>query len=379
MKVLVLGCGMMGLAIAKDMAESSDVSDVIVADHDNKKADQVVALLKNDKISGNRIDVKDGRATTRLMKTVDVAVCALPEELGAFASRAAIGAGAHLVDLMCDERQFEFDESAREAGITILVDCGVAPGITNILACRGANMMDEVDDICIVCGGIPQKPIPPFGYTIVWSTEELVNMYCEKARVVRDSNIIEVDAMSGLEQIEFPEIGVLETFYTDGLSTLLKTLKGRVKNMSEKTARWPGHAEKILAMRDAGFFEKEPVEIRGMSVVPREVAVSVLDKTLRGGDEKDLTVLRVDISGKKGGNDVEHSFSMIDYFDERQGISSMARTTGYTGAIVARMIARGEIEEKGVVPPEKGIVKVYDRFTSQLEERGIRIRGTSRI
>jgi len=379
LKVLVLGCGMMGSVIAMDMAERDGVSDVVVADFDKKKPERLVARLKSEKISGHRIDVKDEQATRKLMKGVDIAVCALPVNLSVFVSKAAVGAGVHLVDLMSGDRPLELDTPARKAGITILVDCGVAPGITNILAGRGANLMDEVDNISIVCGGIPQKPIPPLGYKIVWSTEELINMYCGKVKIVRDGKISEVDAMSGLEQIEFSEIGMLEAFYTDGLSTLLHTMKGRVKNMGEKTARWPGHAQKILAMRDTGFFDTEPVEIHGANVIPREVAVSVLEKTLRLGEEKDLTALRVDVSGRKDGKEVELSFSMMDFFDETHGVTSMARTTGYTAAIVARMVARGEIKERGVIPPEIGVVKVYKKFTSELQERGIRIQENSRI
>jgi lysine 6-dehydrogenase len=377
MKVLVLGCGMMGAAIALDMVKSDEVSKVVVADYDNTKSKIVVAQLKSDKVSSRLTDVRDIQATKNLMKGFDVAVCALPEGLNVFANRAAIGAGVHLVDLAYGQELAKLDGAAKRAGITILVDCGVAPGITNILAAYGASLMDEVDDIQIVCGGLPQKPLPPLGYRIVWSTWGLVNMYCGKARIVRDGKVVEVDAMADLETIKFPGFGRLEAFTTDGLSTLLVTMKGRVKNMVEKTARYPGHAEKILAMRDSGLFSTEPVEVGGMRVVPRKVAVAVLDKALRIGDEKDVTVLRVDVVGKKNAKGVRKSFVMVDRFDEEQGVTSMARTTGYTAAIVARMVARGEIDERGVVPPETAVVKVFKRFRSELEDRGIVVKETS--
>jgi len=377
MKVLVLGSGMMGAAIALDMVKSDEVSKVVVADYNITKSKNVVAQLKSDKVSSRWTDVRDIQATKKLMKGFDVAVCALPEGLDVFASRAAIGAGVHLVDLAYGQELAKLDAAAKRAGVTILVDCGVAPGMTNILAAYGASMMDEVDDIRIVCGGLPQKPVPPLGYRIVWSTSGLVNMYCGKARIVRDGKIVKVDAMSDLETIQFPGFGKLEAFTTDGLSTLLATMKGRVRNMVEKTARYPGHAEKILAMRDSGLFSTEPVEVGGLKVVPRKVAVAVLDKALRIGDERDVTVLRVDVVGKKDGKGVKRSFVMVDRFDEDQGVTSMARTTGYTAAIVARMVARGEIEERGVIPPETAVVKVFERFRSELEDRGIRIRETS--
>jgi len=379
LRVLVLGCGQMGYAIAMDMVQSDEVSEIVAADFDKKKVEQLVAKLKSDKVSGLRADVKDLQATKKLMGRCDIGVSALPEGLNTFACRAAIGAGVHLVDLSYGEQLSELDAQAKRAGVTIMVDCGVAPGMTNILAGYGASLMDEVDDIRIVCGGIPQRPAPPLGYRIVWSAQGLVNMYCGKSKIVRDRRVVEVETLSGLEEVEFPGIGRLEAFYTDGLSTLLSTMKGKVRNMHEKTARYPGHAEKILAMRDAGFFATEPVEVEGVKVVPRDVAVSVLDRALRLGDEKDVTVLRVDVSGKKDGRDVEHSFVMVDYFDEERWMTSMARTTGYTAAIVARMIARGEIQERGVVPPETAVVKMFKRFVSELQDRGIKIEETSRV
>jgi len=379
MKVLILGSGMMGAAIAQDMADSDDVSEVVLADFDKKRADGVVTHLGSNKVSGKRLDVKDAQITKKLMKGFDVAVCALPEGLNTYASKAAIGAKVHVVDLAYGHRQLKFDGPAKKAGIVIVPDCGVAPGMTNILAAHGASLMDDVDDIRIVCGGLPQKPLPPLGYRITWSTWGLINMYCGKARIVRDGKIVEVDAMSDLERIEFPGIGELEAFTTDGLSTLLLTMKGKVRNMVEKTARYPGHAEKIMAMRDLGLFDTNPVDVGGVNVVPRNMAVSVLDKTLRRGDERDVIVLRVDVAGKKDGKDVNRSFVMVDRFDEERGVTSMARTTGYTAAIVARMVARGEIREKGVVPPETAVVKVFERFVSELEDRGVRIQETSRI
>jgi len=379
MRTLVLGSGMMGAAIAQDMADSDEVSEVVLADFDKKRADGVITRLRSGKVSARRLDVKDVQATKKLMKGFDVAVCALPEGLDTYASKAAIGAKVHVVDLAYGHRQLEFDGPAKKAGIAIVLDCGVAPGITNILATHGAGQIDEVDDIRIVCGGLPQKPLPPLGYRITWSTWGLINMYCGKAKIVRNGKIVEVDAMSDLERIEFPGMGELEAFTTDGLSTLTVTMKGKVRNMVEKTARYPGHAEKILAMRDMGLFDTDPVDVGGVKVVPRDVAVSVLDKTLRRGDDKDVTVLRVDVAGKKDGKDVERSFVMVDRFDEERGVTSMARATGYTAAIVARMVARGEIAEIGVVPPETAVVKVFKRFLSELKNRGIRIQETSRI
>jgi len=378
-RILVLGCGKMGSAIAMDMAHSDEVSRVVVGDFYENKAEQLAAKLKSDKVLGQRVDVMDRRATVNLMKNFDIVVSALPYEISVLASKAVVEAGVHLVDLSYDERQWELDTAAKEAGVTLVPDCGVAPGLANILAGYGVSLMDEAEEIHILCGGIPQKPVPPLGYRIVFSTQGLVDMYCEKARIVKNGKIIEVDTLSGLEKVEFPGIGELEAFYTDGLSTLLRTMKGRVKNMDEKTARWPGHAEKIEAFRDTGFFSAEPIQVDGVKTIPRKVAASILDKALKLGEEEDITVLRVDVAGKKDGNKVQHSFVMVDFFDKQQGVTSMARTTGYTAAIVGRMVARGDIQDRGVVSPEIAVAGKLKRFTSELAHRGVRIHEISTV
>ena len=379
MKVLVLGCGRMGSAIAMDMAYSDEVSRVVVGDFYENKAEQLAAKLKSDKVLGQHVDVMDRRATVKLMKNFDIVMSALPYELSILASKTVVEAGVHLVDLSYDERQWELDTAAKEAGVTLVPDCGVAPGLANILAGYGVSLMDEAREIHILVGGIPQKPVPPLGYRIVFSTQGFVDMYCEKARIVRNGEIVEVDTLSGLENVEFPGVGELEAFYTDGLSTLLRTMKGKVKNMDEKTARWPGHAEKIEAFRNTGFFHNEPIEVDGVKIAPRKVAVSILDKALKLGGEEDVTVLKVDITGKKDGNNVELSFVMVDFFDKQRRMTSMARTTGYTAAIVGRMVARGDIRERGVVPPEIAVAGKFKRFTSELVDRGIRIQEVSRV
>ena len=379
MRVLVLGCGMMGSAIAMDMAQSDEVSKVVVGDFDEKKTVQLAARLGSDKVLGQRVDVKDQQATVKLVKNFDVVMSALPYGINVLASKAAVEGGVHLVNLTLEEEQWELDTPAKEAGVTLVPDCGVAPGLASILAGYGVSLMDETEEIHIICGGIPQKPVPPLGYRIVFETQGLVDMYCEKSRIVRNGEIIQVDTLSGLEKVQFPEVGELEAFYTDGLSTLLRTMKGKVKNMDEKTARWPGHAEKIRALRNTGFFNAEPIDVDGEKIIPRKVAASILDKVLALGKEEDVTVLKVDVTGKKDGGSVEYSYFMVDFFDKQLGVTSMARTTGYTAAIVGRMVARGDIPDRGVVPPEIAVAGKLKRFTSELAQRGIRIQEISKV
>jgi len=378
-RVLVLGCGKMGSAIAMDMAQSDEVSDVVLGDYNQKKTEQLATKLHSEKVSGQRVNVTDRQATKEMMKNFDIAISALPYQISVQASKAAIEAGVHLVDLSLEEQHWELHTPAKKAGVTLVPDCGVAPGLANILAGYGVSLMDEAEEIHIVCGGIPQNPALPLGYRIVFSTQGLVDMYCEKSRIVKNGKMVEVDTLSGLEKVEFPKVGELEVFYTDGLSTLLHTMKGKVRNMDEKTARWPGHAEKIEAFRDTGFFNTEPIEVDGVKIAPRKVAISILDKALRLDGEEDVTVLRVDVKGKKDGNNVEHAFVMVDFFDKQRKVTSMARTTGYTAAVVGRMIARGDIQERGVVPPEIALAGKFKRFASELAERGIRIQEISTV
>ena len=379
MRVLVLGCGKMGSAIAMDMAQNDEVSKVIVGDFDEKKTEQLAVKLDSDKVLGQRVDVMDKQATVKLVKNFDVVMSALPYGLNVLASKAAVEGGVHLVNLTLEEQQWELDTPAKEAGVTLVPDCGVAPGLANILAGYGVSLMDEAEEIHIICGGIPHKPVPPLGYRIVFETQGLVDMYCEKSRIMRNGKIIQVDTLSGLEKVQFPGVGELEAFYTDGLSTLLRTMKGKVKNMDEKTARWPGHAEKIRALRNTGFFSAEPIDVDGTKIIPRKVAVSILDKVLALGKEEDVTVLKVDVAGKKDGNSVEYSYFTVDFYDKQLEVTSMARTTGYTAAIVGRMVARGDIQDRGVVPPEIALAGKLKKFTAELAHKGIRIQEISKV
>lgn len=207
MRVLVLGCGKMGSAIAMDMAQNDEVSKVVVGDFDEKKTEQLAAKLDSDKVLGQRVDVMDQQATVKLVKNFDVVMSALPYGINVLASKAAVEGGVHLVNLTLEEQQWELDTPAKEAGVTLVPDCGVAPGLASILAGYGVSLMDEAEEIHIICGGIPQKPVPPLGYRIVFETQGLVDMYCEKSRIVRNGKIIQVDTLSGLEKVQFPGVG----------------------------------------------------------------------------------------------------------------------------------------------------------------------------
>jgi lysine 6-dehydrogenase len=366
LKALILGgAGIQGSAVAYDMVKKG-VSEVVIASRGKDALDATASWIKSEKLKTMRIDVSD---KDRLVEVIedggfDFVVSAVPWRVSIPPLEASLEAGVDFLDfglyqnLAFDEKIAEFDEKAKDAGVTVVPSCGVAPGLTNMLAGCGASRLDEAERAVIMVGGIPENPQPPLGYKTVWSLEGVWTEYIGKCRIIRDSGMTEVDAASDLEYIDFPEVGRLQAFYTDGIGTLLHSyrepyMKG-VSEVYEKTLRWPGHIEKIYALRECSLLDTEPIEVKGVEVSPREFLTTLLNPMLKlGEDERDMTVLRVEVSGRKGGRAAKHSFHMVDYRDMEAGVLSMARTTGYTGSIVAQMVHGGKVKEKGIVFPEK--------------------------
>jgi saccharopine dehydrogenase-like NADP-dependent oxidoreductase len=376
LRVAVFGCGLMGSTIARDLARSKHVDQVTVYDVDR---DRLRALAERDhqpKLSTKIHDVRKKNETTKLLKRFDVGVGALPHGLSEYAISAAITAGVDFVDLIFGWRfgQREIHSAAKSKGTTIIPACGLAPGLTNILAMAAAERMDRVDEVHIKVGGIPERPKPPLNYRIVFSFEAVLEEYLRKARIIRNGKITDVPALSGLETIAFQApIGKCECFYTDGLSTLVQTLR-KVRVMDEKTIRWPGHAEQIRTLIDCGLLETKPILFHGQPIVPRKFVSTLLSNKLMLGKEKDLTLLRVDVSGKNDGKLVHHRYEMIDHYDTRQGITSMARTTAFPCSIAAQLLGSGEITRKGLVPPELAFKQdLRQEFLDYLTDRGMKI------
>lgn len=372
MKVLVLGAGRMGRAITFDLARSKEVEEVILADIDIEKA-------KNAKISQKvrfeHIDVTD-RGIVELMKKCDSVISAVTYQHNFMLARAAIDARVNLCDLGGNidivEKELELNEKAKKAGITIIPDCGLAPGITNILAFHGAKKFDEINEIHLRVGGIPQNPEPPLGYKILFSVQGLINEYTGKARVIRNGKIMEVDPLTEIEEIEIQPFGKLEAFQTSGgTSTLCNTFKGKVKELDYKTIRYPGHCEKFGVMMDLGLASQEAIEVDGQMVKPRDILAALMNTKLADKDAKDVVILRVSISGKKEGKKKKIVYNLIDYFDENNNISAMMRTTAYPASIIAQMLANGRIKERGALPPE--LCVPADLFLAELKKRGINV------
>lgn len=375
MRVLVVGCGRMGSAAAEDFARSLSNVDVVVADVDSSIAKQTAERIGRANVSWMRLDAGKASELVKALKDFDLALGFLPPALGFRLMEACIQAGKSLVDVSyMSENPLTLHDEALKAGITIIPHCGLAPGISNILVGRAVADFNVVERVHIFVGGLPDKPIPPVGYAITWSPESLIEEYTSKARIIEDGRIVEVEALSGLETVEFPGIGVLEAFYTDGLRTLLYTVEG-VREMWEKTLRYPGHAEKMMLLRDLGFFSGEEIAVDGFRLQPRKFTAKILERRLYNPMVKDFVALKVEVCGYREGFKTRRIYTLVDFYDEKSGVTAMARTTGYTASIVAKLVLEGVIRLKGVVPPERlGMEEdVFRQIMAELSARGIRI------
>ena len=372
MKVLVIGCGNIGRVAAKDLAKSMRSTEIVVADNDENRAKIAAEKIGTDNTSWIRLDATNQKELAKTLKDFDLIMGFLPGKLGYGLIKACIEAKKSLVDVSyMDEDPLDLNKEATKAGITIVPDCGLAPGISNVLVGHAVEELDEVKAVRIMVGGLPTKPTPPLDYIITWSPESLIDEYTRKARIVEKGRKTEVDALTGLEKIEFPKLGKLEAFYTDGLRTLIQTVDA--EEMWEKTLRFPGHAEKIKLLISLGFFDEENVKINELAISPRKLAAKLLEQKLRKPSIRDLVALRVEVDGQINDEHVNYVHHLLDYYDEKQDVTAMARTTAYPASITAQLILRGYVKEKGILPPERiGMNnKLFRSFVAELEKRNI--------
>jgi lysine 6-dehydrogenase len=371
MKMLVLGAGRMGLGAAWDFAEQGDVEEVTVADIDVTKAREVAQRV-GPKARPVHLDVSDRAGVVGLMRGHGAALSCVVYRLNEHLASCAIEAGTNFCDLGGNNdvvaAELAMDAEARAAGINVIPDCGLAPGMVAVLVAHGARRFETLDEIHIRVGGLPQNPRPPLDYQMVFSVEGLINEYVERARVIRDGKIVEIDSMTELESLEFPPpFGTMEAFQTSGgTSTLPETFLGRVRELDYKTIRYPGHCEKFRTMIDLGLCSSEPVETGGVRIAPRRLFGELLVRTLPH-DEPDVVLVRVSFAG--GGKRLR--YDIIDRYDPETGLSAMMRTTAFPAAIVALMMARGEIETKGALPQERCVPP--ERFMKELAARKIEV------
>ncbi len=374
MKILVLGYGYIGAVVAADISENLPSAQVVVAGRRRSKAEEVAAAVDNDNVTGLQLDARHSHELVHTMKAFDVVVGALPGNIGFQSIEAAIAAEVNMVDVsFMPEDPFTLNEAAIKAGVTVVPDCGVAPGLSNLLVGHAVSELNQVESVHIMVGGLPVKPVPPLNYTVTWSVESLIDEYTRKASIVKNGKTVEVEALTGLERIDFPGLGELEAFYTDGLRTLLHSVKA--PTMWEKTLRYPGHAEKIRFLKALGYLEEMPVEVGELQVRPRKLTAKLLEYKLAKPDVPDLVALKVEVAGKTSGLKRKHVYHLLDYYDRDKGVTAMARTTGYPTSILAQLVAQEADMAKGVVPLEKvGVDKeMFNRIMVELEKRQIKI------
>ncbi len=377
MRAITLGCGKIGSVLAKDFAESVEGAEVVLADRSEERAREAAVRIKG--AGWVSADTSDYQGLVNTLREFDLVLGALPGDYGFRALEAAVEAGVDVVDVSyTPENPMELGEAAKKAGIAVIPDCGVAPGLSSILVGYGASKLERVREAHIMVGGIPETPVPPLGYTITWSAEGLIDEYVRDVSIVENGEVVQVSALSGLEEMEFPGVGTLEAFYTDGLRTLVESLPG-VESMYEKTLRFPGHVEKVRLLRELGFFGDEPLNVEGAEVSPRLLTARLLERSLRKPEVGDLLAMIIEVKGKAGGEEKGYRYYVLDRFDREKGVTAMARTTAYTASIVAGMLAEGVIEEKGVIPPERlGMNEaVAERLLSELKNRGVIVKESS--
>ncbi len=375
MKILISGCGNIGSVAAEDLAKSMGSIEVVIADKNEARAKEVAERIGEGNVSWIQLDAADHNGLANALKDFDLAMGFLPGKLGYRLAEACVDVGKDLVDVSyMPNNPLTLDEKAAKAEVTIVPDCGLAPGISNILVGHAIGRLDNVQSICIMVGGIPEEPVPPLGYIITWSPESLIDEYTRKTRIVEEGKSVEVEALSGLEEVEFPNVGRLEAFYTDGLRTLLHTVKN-VESMWEKTLRYPGHAEKIRMLRALGFFNGKQVDFGGARLSPRKLTVRLFKEKLWRPEIKDVVVMKVEVSGVENGKQVRYVCHLLDRYDENRGITAMARTTAYPASVTGQFILGKVIKERGVVPPEElgASEGFFQMFMDELRKRGIRI------
>ena len=374
MKVVILGAGRVGQAIARDLAAANRF-ELTVADVSE------AALHRLNGVGGlrtERADLEEAGEISRLVKGQDLAVGAVPGPMGYATLGRIIEAGVNVVDIsFFEESPWPLDAVAKERGVTAVMDCGVAPGCSNLILGRVLASWERIDAFRCYVGGLPVARHWPYQYKAGFSPIDVIAEYTRPARLVEGGEVVVRPALTEVEALDFAGVGTVEAFNTDGLRSLIETSK--VPEMVEKTLRYPGHCEQMAMLRDTGFFDEAAVTVGGVEVRPIDLTAELLIPAwhMEEGDE-DLTVMRVEVEGVVDGEKTLRRWEMLDRYDRGTGTTSMARTTGYTCTAMVHAIAEGLFAEPGLSPPE--IVgrdaRCYDFVFEHLAERGIRFEVT---
>ncbi|MBI3611529.1 MAG: saccharopine dehydrogenase NADP-binding domain-containing protein [Nitrospirae bacterium] len=384
-RYFILGAGRQGTACAYDLALFGEADRIILADANREFAQKSVERLRRLLPSSNAarieavtVSVQDHASLVKTLHGASAVMSAVPYYFNPLVAKAAIEAVVPMCDLggdieiVLEERRLS--DAAKAVGIAVIPDCGLAPGMNNLLAVYGMQRLDETSSVQIRCGGLPQTPRPPLGYRLVFNLEGMLNNYFGKAYVLRNGKVTEIESFTELEEIRFPKpLGKCEAFVTAGAtSTCPWTFEGRLNSYDYKTVRYPGHYEKIKLMREMGLLDRRPVTVKGASVVPRDLFVKVAGDKIAFPEDSDLVVLRVICRGLKNRKPVELFLDMLEFYDPATGFSAMERTTGFSTGIVAAMLARGDIKDKGVVPLETAVPA--GPFVKELHRRGMAVK-----
>jgi lysine 6-dehydrogenase len=377
MKLLVLGAGLQGSACVYDLLQSPAVTQVTLAD---LRPERLPPFLVGDwggRLRTVRLDVSDGPAARGLFQGHAAVMSAIPYYYNGAMAKAAVECGCHFSDLGGNTEivleQKKLHDEASKKGISVIPDCGLAPGMVNILAAEGIRRLDQAERVKVFVGGLPQSPEPPLNYQIVYSLEGALDYYTTPSWILRGGRPVQVEALSEVESVEFPApVGTLEAFHTGGgISTLPFAYQGKIEVMEYKTLRYPGHAAVVRPIRELGLLGSDPIEVKGKKVVPRDVFIAAVSPKLTKPNGRDLVALQVEVSGLKKGKRRRVIFRLIDYYDSTHGISAMMRTTGYSLSITGQMQVDGRVTAKGVHTPDEAIP--FREYVRELGQRGVNI------
>lgn len=376
----VIGAGMQGTAAAYDLAMFGDADEVRLLDIDNRAAnaaaERVNALIGRDVAKGGIVNASDKTSASQVLEGMHACMSAVPYFLNLGLARAAIDAGCHFNDLGGNtgivQQELALDREAKAAGVSIIPDCGVAPGMANTLAVFGMEALDEARHVRMRCGGLPQNRDLPLGYAQLFAMEGLTNEYFGEALVLREGKVQKIPTFEELESFELPApLGEVEAFVTSGgTSTCPITFEGKLESYDYKTIRYPGHYAQMKLLKELGFIDLDPIDVVGHSLRPRDFFHKIMQKVWYRPDEKDLLVLRVDVEGKKDGKNVRHRSLIMDRHDDKTGFSAMERTTAFSAAVVTALQAQDRTP-KGAVPLETAVNA--QEFVREIGRRGIEI------
>jgi lysine 6-dehydrogenase len=391
MKLLVIGSGMMGSAAAYDMARNPQVDSVTLADSDLPRAREVAARVNRitgeKKIRATALDANNEKAASKLMRGHDAALSAVPYFLNLGLAKAAVEARCHFADLGGNNtvvrQELALSKKAEKRGVAIAPDCGLSPGMASILGGELVRRLGgRADALKLYVGGLPERPMPPFHYQLVFSVEGLINEYVEPARILRKGKLTTIEALTEPEEFHMNGFSPLVAFQTSGgTSTLPETFEGKVGECFEKTLRYPGHYDLLCELKELGLFSGEKMKVGNVEIAPR----ALMSKVFQGkfaSKGPDVCIMRLEahesvrapgVRGLLGGRLQGHiaSFTLVDHYDPKTDMSAMMRTTAFPASIVVQMLASGAITKRGGVLQERDVPA--DIFLEEMARRGIKI------